>query len=325
LWFTALFSTVAGNSRPHLAIEARTGLLALMAAAFVVVPVYLGPARWVRLRAMEMRDRARASRLTSAASVVARVALQSPVSRAIFVFVVTSLSRSRRHVLILSTYLGFAGAIVLITILATIVRHGNSPARPAVSLVSSSLVLMFFLVLGLRAAFAVPTTIDANWPFRLADPGARRATNATRAALLLLGVVPPLVVMLSLATAVGWSVDDVARLVVMQAAAGILLVECALYTWARLPFACEHAADPETIRSRWISAIVVVLLFAHGGAAFQVAALRSSTWLGWVVASYSASACAVYLSRRRTERRISLRFEDDRPAFETLSLSEAMK
>jgi hypothetical protein len=66
-------------------------------------------------------------------------------------------------------------------------------------------------------------------------------------------------------------------------------------------------------------------LFAHGGAAFQVAALRSSAWLASVLAGYSGAAGAVYLSRRRTDRTIPLRFDDDRPAFETLNLSEALK
>jgi hypothetical protein len=272
-----------------------------------------------------MRERARANRLTSAVRAVARVALHSPASRAIFVFTLASLSRSRRHVLILATYLGFAGAVILITILATVVRHRISLVHPAVSLVSLPLVMMFFLVLGVRAAFAVPTAIDANWPFRMADPGARRATNATRAALLLLGVAPPLLVMLSLAAAFGWSMDAVVRLVAMQAAAGALLVECALFRWARVPFTCEHTADPETIRSRWIVAILLVVLFAHAGAAFQVAALGSSTWLGWVLAGYGGAAGAIHLSRRRNDRQVSLRFDDDQPAVETLSLSEALK
>ncbi len=325
LWFVGLFSTIAGESRPFLATEARTGLVALVTATLLVVGVYLAPAGFVRRRASQLRERARANRLTAAAGAVAYVALRSPASRAIFVFVIASLSRSRRHVLILATYLGFAIAMLLVTVLATIVRHGMSLAHPVTSLVSLPLVVMFFLVLGLRSAFAVPTDVDANWPFRLSDPGARRSTNATRAALLLLGVAPPLLVTLGIGPVIGWSLDLVTRLVAMQAAAGVLLVECALYGWTKVPFTCVHAADPETVRSGWILGGVLALVFAHAGAALQVAALSSSTGTGRYLLCTCSVAAAVHLARRRADRRLSLQFDDDRAQHDTLNLSEALR
>ena len=192
LWFVGLFPVIAGNSRSFLAVEGVTGLLALFFATATVIAIYLAPAALVRRRALETRERERADRLTSLARLLATAALRSAVSRAIFVFATATLSRSRRHRLILASYLGFAIAVMLITVLATIVRHGMSLDRPAISLLSLPLTLMFFLVIGLRSACAVPTELDANWLFRLADPGTRRATNATRACLLLYGVAPPI-------------------------------------------------------------------------------------------------------------------------------------
>jgi hypothetical protein len=255
LWFVGLFSAIAGTSRAFLSTEGLTGLVALFTTALVVIAIYLAPAALVRRRAMELRERARANRLTMAARVVAGTVLRSPVSRAIFVFATASISRSRRHLLLLASYVGFGIAVLLITILATIVRHDMSLDRPAISLVSLPLALMFFLVIGLRSACAVPTDIAANWLFRLADPGARRATSATRACLLLYGVAPPMLLALLAELARGWSLHVIVPLCAVQAAAGVFLVECVLYRWTKVPFASAHAADPETVRSGWVVAI----------------------------------------------------------------------
>ena len=52
------------------------------------------------------------------------------------------------------------------------------------------LVLMFFAVFGLRAGFAIPTELDANWVFRLVQPTVRDSVRASRWLILMLGVVP---------------------------------------------------------------------------------------------------------------------------------------
>ena len=322
LWFVGLFSTVAGNSRPFLAFEGLTGLVALFMTAVTVAATYLAPATLVRRRAMEMRERARARPLTiAAARAWAAAALRSPVSRAIFVFATASLARSRRHVLILASYLGFGIAVVLITILATIVRHGMSLDRPAISLLSMPLALMFFLVIGLRAACAVPTELDANWVFRLIDPGARHATSAARAYLVLYGAVPPMLLTLLAELIRGWPLVVIVPLGILQCAAGLLLVECALYGWTKVPFASAHAADPETVRSGWVVGIVTMALFSFVGAALQLAVLSSATGITCYVLAHASVAGAIALARRRTEPMVDLQFDVEPSESVVLNLS----
>jgi hypothetical protein len=325
LWFTGLFSAIAGPARGFLTTEGLTGLLALLALAIVVVPVYLAPAAIVRRRALEVRETARANRWTMTARVLAACALRSPASRAIFVFATISLSRSQRHGLILATHLGLGVAIVLVTIAATIVRHGTSLARPSVPLLALPLIVMFVFVLGLRAAFAVPTTVEANWLFRLADPGTRPATNATRACLLLYGVAPPVVIALFAGWAIGWPLGVGVRLAALQAASGLLLVQFALARWEKVPFTSAHAADPDTIRSRLIVGLALLIMFAFGGAALQTAALTSETMMAWYVATACGAAGVAYVARRRLEHRIPLQFDLEVSDRQTLNLSEAAR
>jgi hypothetical protein len=325
LWFAGLFSAIAGTSRSFLAGQGLTGLVAVFVMALTVVAIYLAPAALVRCRAMELRERARANRLTVAARALAAITLRSPVSRAMFVFATASVSRSRRHLLVLASYLGFAIAVVLITILATIVRHGMSLDRPAISLLSMPLAVMFFLVIGLRAACAVPTELDANWIFRLVDPGTRRATSAVRACLLLYGVAPPILLTLGAEVLRGWPADVIVALVILQAAAGLLLVESVLYGWTKVPFASAHAADPETVRSGWVVGIVTMALFSFAGAAVQSVVLSSPAGIAWYVAAHASIAAAVYLARRRAEKVMDLQFDVEPSESVALNLSEALR
>jgi hypothetical protein len=325
LWFVGLFSTIAGTNRPFLAGQGLTGLVTVLMVALTVVAIYLAPAALVKRRATELRERARANRLTSAARVVAAIALRSPVSRAIFVFATASVSRSRRHMLILASYLGFGLAVVVITMLATIVRHGMSLDRPAIPLLSMPLAVMCFFVIGLRAACAVPTEFDANWIFRLVDPGTRRATSAMRACLLLYGVAPPMLLTLCAEVVRGWPLDVIVSLVIVRAATGLLLVECVLYRWTKVPFASAHAADPETVRSGWVIGIVTMALFSFAGAALQAAMLSSTVGSVWYVAAHASIAGVLYLARRQADSVIDLQFDVDPSESVALNLSEALR
>ncbi len=72
------------------------------------------------------------------------------------------------------------------------------------------LVLMFFAVFGLRAAFTIPTELDANWVFRLVQPTVRESVRASRWLILLLGVVPIAIVWL-LVTLAMWPAQTAHR------------------------------------------------------------------------------------------------------------------
>ena len=62
---------------------------------------------------------------------------------------------------------------------------------------------MFFAILGLRSACAIPVDLDANWPLRLRQPTLRASLNAMRLVLLTLAVLPP-VALAALASAWLW-------------------------------------------------------------------------------------------------------------------------
>jgi hypothetical protein len=323
-WATALYVVIGGGAPAFLVPEAMRAVLALMAAAVVVAVSYLAPASYLRRRAAEVRERARADHVAAAARVLARTTLRSAVSRAVFVFIVTSLSRSRPHALVLATYAGLAVAFVMMTLVVTVVRHGSWPEAPTRAMAALPLFAMFFMVVGLRSAFNVPTDLTANWTFRLNDPGTRRATNATRAAFVAFGVIPPVLLGMPLGALLGWAAADVGRLALLQVAWGLLLVEGVLYRWTKTPFTCAHVADPETVRSGWLRGAAWLFAFAFAGAAMQTAALRAEAVAGCLMLVLGA-AISVHLARRRVDSLMTLEYEPPHGELETLNLSEALR
>ena len=90
---------------------------------------------------------------------------------AIFAFTVTSVVRNRRALITMATYLGLGVALAGTRLISASVRGRPLPLdEPFDYLLAIPLLLTFFLVLGARAAFSVPTELGANWIFRLAGP-----------------------------------------------------------------------------------------------------------------------------------------------------------
>ena len=85
------------------------------------------------------------------------------------------------------------------------------------------------------------------------------SVTATEALLLLFGVVPVTVVALLMALAL-WPIATAFAVACFQLLSGIVLIECALWGWAQVPFACAHAPSSETVRWRWPLCVVALRL-----------------------------------------------------------------
>jgi hypothetical protein len=249
----------------------------------------------------------------------------SAVVRGILVFVVASLLRSRRHRLIVTAYAGLAIAIGTMSVLAGSIRGTIALGHPGVSLLSLPLVVIFFVALGLRTAFTIPTDIDANWPFRLARPTVMAAIDATVIAILLVGAFPIAAAASAGAFVLGWGLRLSAAVAAMNLLSAMVLVEWALIDWRKVPFTCGHLTDAESLKSRWLSRLVPLILFAFVNAAVQRTALQSMHAFLWYVGVAAAAIAVLRIRRWLSARESSLEFDaspgDD---MATLNLSEAL-
>jgi hypothetical protein len=325
LWFLALFSELSGASSVHAGALALTGLAATAAAVVAAALVYMLTAGWNARRATEAQLENRASRSIARAAAIAAPLLRRPVSRAVFVFVLSSLVRSRRHALIVTTYLGVGISVAGIWLMRTALR-GESLALnvPADDLVSIPLVLTFFLVIGLRAAFKVPTDLDANWTFRIAQPRSTAPViHGVGVAMIAVAVFPVTVGWL-VVTASMWDFRAALATSVMHAASGVMLVELVLLTCDAVPFTRAHAPAASGVRAGWALMFAALHFYAFKLEDMQLAALGSARGVALYVAVMIAVVAAARMRRRITEPRRSLEFEaPTEPAAQALNLSRA--
>jgi hypothetical protein len=325
LWFLALYAELSGASNVHAGALALTALAATAGAIVAAALVYTVPARWNARRATEARVKNRASRSIARVQWIASPLLQRPAARAVFVFVLSSLARSRRHALIVATFLGIAISVAGIWLMRTALR-GESLALdvPADDLVSIPLVLTFFLVFGLRSAFKVPTDLDANWTFRLAQPRSTApVVHGTGMAMLAVAVFP-VTVGWFLVTALLWDLRSALATSVMHVASGVMLVELVLMKCDAVPFTRAHAPAASGVRAGWAVMFAALHFYAFKLEDVQLAALGSTRGILLYVGVMFTIVAAARVRRRVTQSRRSLEFEAPiEAATQTLNLSRA--
>lgn len=322
VWFASLQAWFAGFATAEGAAAMR-GLLVFTLAAVVVVPIYLLPARWLGRRALEQRSRERAAATTFLVHAIAAITRARPAVRGVFLFGVASLVRSRRHHLVLATYLGMAVAVCIISIFIIDDRGSIKLDRPASWLLTLPMLFLFFGIQGLRSTFRIPTEVEANWPFRIAQPSLSTCINATLLVIFTLVILP---VGLSTALLIGprWPVADTLMVLALQMLAGLMLAELLLFRWRKVPFACAHAPSPDVLKAWWPLWAFAMYFYAFGLADWQFAAVQSPRALAWYVLTCLGVIALVRLLRHRELRRQRLEFDLVPQGTERLNLSEAL-
>jgi hypothetical protein len=240
-------------------------------------------------------------------------------------FVLTSFTRNRRHMLVVVTQLGIGLAIAAISIVAATVRRTLDLHQPAHSLLSVPLVLMFFSALGLRSAFLIPIEFEANWPFRIAAADVARTADATRRAMLALAVLPMACLASVAGLAVGWPPSTALSAGLLDLVAGTLLVECVAYGWHAIPFAREHVMSSQSLKWRGLIMVVPLSVFAFAGARAQMSALQSPRAAAWYVAVMAGLTLLVHRLSARESERHGIAFDDDgAESLAVLNLSNAL-
>lgn len=322
LWFAGLYGWVAEGD-PKWSTLAAVALAATATVTVLLISVSLLPAEWIGRRVLETTVRQRAGGLMGLARTAARLTITSPPIRGMFLFAVASLMRSRRHALVLATYVGLAVATGVVKLLSASITHQVIVREPSVYMLTMPMVCLFFAVFGLRAVVAIPTDIDANWPFRLATPTVRHAISVSRRLLILLAVLPIVLVWL-VVTLTLWRSFDAFMTSAFVLASGTALVELALANWTKVPFAAAHEPASVTMRSRW--PLFVFFLHAYGflQPEAQLRALVAPNGPWWYLGIVGGLLLVLRLKREWTLRlQTSTLDAVDPDGIETLNLSEA--
>ncbi len=218
LWFLGLYEHLnnPAAASPASASLAAIALIAIAVAFLVALALY--PLAWSRQkkRALEGASSVRRSSRHFFSNLLHRTLLRHPEQRAVFQFLSQTITRNTHYQAYIATYAGVGLAMAFTCILTFHTTH--NPARPLADTLTIALdttglhallpLLLFWLVAGLKTAFAFPVDMLARWVFPInlpptspmALPAAKSAKTWVR-----LGCAAITAVVLALLLAIHWS------------------------------------------------------------------------------------------------------------------------
>jgi hypothetical protein len=256
-WFLGLFQVMKGSANPAFEPLARRALSGVAAVTlFAAVTYVLAYARQMR-RTVEQSGITPARRNTAMpwAGTLARLFCRRPVEQAIFAFMARTIARSRQHRLMLALYAGLGLAYVF-SDAAYVLYHSRPNSRYArmaweQTEIGIPLILIFFLIVGLRVSFSIPMELRANWLFRLTDPFAFGAYLGAARKVLLAFVLGPVVAISALGYSLLWPWWRALGHAGFLAGFGLLLIEVALTRFDKVPFTCAYVPGKANLKVKF--------------------------------------------------------------------------
>jgi len=320
-WFLGLYEFLAGTPRPVM-----TGL-AFMGAAATAVPVAITAAiyafgyRRLLKRAVETPSRSTRSLPMRAASAIVRwTFVRRPQEQAICAFLIRAISRSGRHSLLMSIYVGASLAMMITFVLPDIIRKGAAAlATPTLAVLALPLVLSAGLAVGVRILITIPAEMPARWVFQTSAISKWQVDAATHKALLLL-VLPPVVLTAALIAGLLWSSELGWLHAVYCGSLALLLCEVLLLRFRGVPLARPYVPGGSRFHMLWAVYISLFLTYTLSAAEFERALYGASGRKGVLVASavFGGLALATWARRKLTLRTVdTVTFDAEEPADET--------
>ena len=248
-WFAALFEWLRGSRAP--------AVPGLAQHALVVLPISVGGAVAVTVAGYWKQMRAAlapSARVAATARVRRRLAAlitgRDRVARATSDFVLTTLARSR----VQQAPIAIAAALgVAIISIALVTRDGGLAElrTPRTVVLWIPIVVGYWIVVGLRASFVLPTELKAAWAFRAHSrlPSASY-WSGVRAAMIVFAMGPALLVdAVVVAPLLGWRVASVHALLIVLTIT--IAAQFASLLVDGIPFTRAYPPGHAKLKTRW--------------------------------------------------------------------------
>jgi hypothetical protein len=248
MWFLGLYQTLLGTHTPLFLSLSRIAIVAFVLSAGVAVVTYFISYRRHSQMAFESPEEGSTWHFGIAnllGRLLDRFWLKEGPERGAFYFVLHTLARSTKHRLHFVAYVSVGLALVLTGILTAMVyvAHGDlwaSLTQPGGGLLSIPLVVSFFTLVGMRAAFELPAELPANWIFQITEESNGRLCLAgARKAMIAVAIVPPFVVSFTVYAKL-WGLISSLLTAFFGVFLCVILTELLLYSSQKIPFTCSH-------------------------------------------------------------------------------------
>jgi hypothetical protein len=225
IWFLGLYEQLLhGDAAPTFAKEmARYAIRGTLLVLTLTLVTY--PMAWARMRKMAIEGSSPNKRQGWRwLKRVLHSIVRRPGERAVFHFIGQTMARNNRYQVYLAMYCGVGLALAVACATAVTSARGHLQTTLSIRGLHAVMpLLLFWVIAGLRAAFAFPLSLSAGWIFRITGVRISECAAAARRWAFLCALVAMCSILASLRL-VGWD----ARQLIVQAVFGLCL--CALLT-----------------------------------------------------------------------------------------------
>ena len=323
-WFVGLFSTIRGGAGALPGIYAVLGLAAPALAGLGALLIYSGQYRRILRNVCEQSEAgtARNAPLRHALErVLNLVLLRNPRTRAVFWFIARTVTRNRRHRMLLAISAAIGIAWAGQTLAQSIGAGWTASKQLGSTLLAVPLELACLLVIGLRALYGMPVDLQANWSFRITERGGVAAVR--RAAVRVLWTVAILPVAW-LPLPVYWLLWGGTRAVVhctFLTLTGGALLEILMRNFYKLPFACSILPGKHNLRVTFAVYAATFTFCCWFVSVLEQDMLKSASGMAVGLALPSAVWLAMAVKRHMQEQPGHIRFDETgQPELELLQL-----
>ena len=239
---------------------------------------------------------------------------RDPVSRATIQFAMTTMGRVGLHRLVLAMAIGVALACIVPIVGATLTIRSAHPNMGL--LLAVPIVLMVFVLMGLRIALALPADLAANWMFRTSAGAMRREhRRGTRRFLWFAGIGLPLLVSLPPLGAL-WEARDLVLHAIVCIAIGVLVVEIAIRRFDGVPCTIPFEPGRAKLQARWPLYLIGLINVTLTVPAIEAEFLQENVILGPLIISalmlLAAAAVSYWSSIQPAENESGMEPEPER-------------
>jgi hypothetical protein len=250
VWFLGLYETILGSPPRGMPAMARRALLMFAAALGLLAAVY--PLAYRRVVSAAMQGSPLGGRVPFMTRLGRTLAARMPGSsqvRGATHFMLLTLGRVGRLKLVLATAFGVAVALSLPFVLSW-TRRGEVPAFPSMSQIAVPFVWVICILIGLRAAYSVPSDLPAAWIFTTGVKPHRIGIRAARAVNLVFGACIPTAIC-GLLYARFWNVTIALYCAFAVFGLAVLMGELLLGGIAHVPFTRAYNPERAQLQARW--------------------------------------------------------------------------
>ena len=300
-WFAALFEWIRGSRVPAVPGIAQYALIALPLSVAGAIGVTFG-GYWKQMRAALAPSARVAGTARTRRRLAALITGRDRVARGVSDFVLTTLARSRvqQAPIAISAALGVA-----IIGVALVTREGGLEElrTPRTAVLWIPIVIGYWVVVGLRASFVLPTELKAAWAFRVHShmPSASY-WSGVRAAMIAFATGPALFVdALVVGPLLGWRIAAAHALIVAIAVA--IAAQFASLLVDGVPFTRAYPPGHAKLKTRWHLYLIGMWAVAYMPVRFELRVLNDWWGLTMLVARGLAVLAVLEMAGRYRARK----------------------